>query len=141
MRDALSVRGISGCYERHLPCGYRIRHGVPSVRWRKFTSGAVATDLLITALASARLGEPERAGFHHPASSVLAHGVRERVPDMPVGERDGAGEVHRVAQDRRRRAQRRDGQRKHAPEWRRIDRHGDQHEAAAGEDPRVEAAE
>ena len=67
---------------------------------------------------------------------VLAHRVRERVPELLVGERYRAVVVRRVAQHGRRRLQRGDRQRQHAPERRGVDRDRRVGDAAAREDLR-----
>jgi pimeloyl-ACP methyl ester carboxylesterase len=72
---------------------------------------------------------------------VLVHGVSEGVTELLVGQRDGAGVVQWVAQDRRRRFQRRERQGEHAAEGSGVD--GDRHggHALPGHLLRDEAAE
>ncbi len=55
-------------------------------------------------------------------SFALVYGVGEGEPELLVGKRDGAGVVEGVAQDRRRRLERRERQGEHAAERSGIDR-------------------
>src|SRR6266702_3487957 len=72
--------------------------------------------------------EDRHAGARHRVFLVqlvrfaLVYGVGEGVTELLVGQRDGTGVVKRVAQDRRRGLQRREGQGEHAAERRGVDR-------------------
>src|ERR1700761_2778324 len=72
---------------------------------------------------------------------LFADRVGEGVAELVICQRDRAVPVRRVAERRRRGPQRRDWQRQHAAEWRRVDRHGHRRQAPAGQDLGEQSAE
>src|SRR6266702_8830101 len=86
-------------------------------------------------------GAGHRVHLVQLVSFALVYGVGEGETELLVGKRDGAGVVEGIAQDRRRRLQRRERQRQHSAERGGIDRDRHGGYALASQHLRDEAAE